>query len=73
MYLEDESCKQHFTSLLSYGISYYDYPIKKAQCIYVVFWWQNFLVPLHDSSLAAMQMGLPGNSKFTSLHFGISC
>ena len=53
--------------------SLFDYPSKNAHCIYVVFWWQNFLLPMHDSSLAAMQMGLAGNSKFTSLHFGISC
>ena len=44
-----------------------DYPSKNAHCIYVVFWWQNFLLPMHDSSLAAMQMGLAGNSK--KLHF----
>lgn len=45
-----------------------DYPCKKAHCIYVVFWWQNFLLPMHDSSLATMQMGLAGNSK-KKLHF----
>ena len=44
-----------------------DYPSKNAHCIYVVFWWQNFLLSMHDSSLAAMQMGLAGNSK--KLHF----
>ena len=43
--------------------SLFDYPIKNAHCIYVVFWWQNFLLPMHDNSLAAMQIGLAGNLK----------
>ena len=46
--------------------SHVDYPCKNAHCIYVVFWWQNFLLPTHDSSLAAMQMGFVGNFK---IHF----
>ena len=46
-----------------------DYPSKKAHCIYVVFWWQNFLLPMHDSSLAVMQMCLAGNLKKQQLHF----
>ena len=56
------------TSLHYLAMELIDYPSKNARCIYVVFWWQNFLLPMHDSSLAAMQMCVWREIQ-NSLHF----